>query len=116
MTSEATQMRVMLRRGGYSPTPLIGKAPVLANWQTRSGVNIEEIEAWEPFRKEATNTGILCEYNPTADIDILIEEAAEAVELLAKRRFEDRGLVLPRIGRWPKRAIVFRTDKPFAKI
>jgi putative DNA primase/helicase len=31
-------------------------------------------------------------------------------------RFEERGCILPRIGRPPKRAIPFRTAEPFAKI
>src|SRR5262245_35117347 len=116
MATEATTVRVQLQRGDYSPTPLIGKVPVLPGWQTRARVNLEEIEAWEQFRKDATNTGILTEFNPTIDIDILIEEAAEAVELLARERFDERGYILPRFGKPPKRAIVLRTDKPFAKI
>src|SRR5262245_40160302 len=116
MATEFTKVRLSLQQGGYSPTPLIGKVPVLAQWQARRIINLEEIESWERFRQDATNTGILTEYNPTIDIDLLIEEAAEAIELLARERFEERGYILPRIGKWPKRAIVFRTDKPFGKI
>jgi 8-oxo-dGTP pyrophosphatase MutT (NUDIX family) len=61
----------------------------------------------------ASNTGALTRLMPTLDIDILNPEAAEA---LARERFEERGFVLVRIGKPPKRAIPFRTDEPFDKI
>ena len=44
------------------------------------------------------------------------QEAAEAVEALARDRFEEKGYILLRIGKAPKRAILFRTDAPFKKI
>lgn len=53
---------------------------------------------------------------PTFDIDVLNPEASEAVEVLVRERFEERGHILVRIGLAPKRAIPFRTDKPFDKI
>jgi hypothetical protein len=64
----------------------------------------------------AQNTGILCRLCPTLDIDLLDPDAAEAVEQLVKDRFGEHGRVLPRVGKPPKRAIVFRTQKPLAKI
>ena len=39
-----------------------------------------------------------------------------AVEELARERFEERGYVLVRIGKAPKRAVLLRTDTPFPKI
>src|SRR5262249_47603261 len=60
--------------------------------------------------------GILTKRSPTLDIDILNEAAVVAIEDLVRERFKGRGLILPRIGRPPKRAIVFRTAVPFAKI
>ena len=53
---------------------------------------------------------------PALDVDILDPDAAEAVERLARDRFEEVGFILVRFGRWPKRAILFRTDAPFPKI
>jgi hypothetical protein len=64
----------------------------------------------------ALNTGILTRTAPTLDIDIASPEAAEAIEALARERFEERGHVLVRIGQAPKRAIPLRTDQPFKKI
>ena len=53
---------------------------------------------------------------PALDTDITNEAAAVAVEGLVRERFEDRGYVLTRIGKSPKRANIFRTNAPFAKI
>ena len=64
----------------------------------------------------AGNTGILCCFTPTLDIDILDADAAAAVEALVRERFEDGGHVLIRVGLPPKRAIPFRTQEPFKKI
>src|SRR5262249_41081757 len=78
--------------------------------------NPAEIELWEKAYPLATNTGILTQLTPTLDIDITNPEAAEAIEALARERFEERGFVLVRIGQAPKRAILLRTDTPFKKI
>jgi hypothetical protein len=43
-------------------------------------------------------------------------EAADAVEDLVRDRFGERGEILVRFGLSPKRAIPFRTAKPFSKI
>ena len=64
----------------------------------------------------ASNTGILTARAPTLDIDILDPEAAAAVEALAKERFEESGFMPVRFGLFPKRALPFRCDTPFAKI
>jgi putative DNA primase/helicase len=64
----------------------------------------------------ARNTGLLTREMPTLDADILNQDASEAVEALVRERFADRGCILVRIGLAPKRAIPFRTDKPFEKI
>ncbi len=53
---------------------------------------------------------------PGLDIDILNEEAAVAAEEYVRERYEEAGYVLTRIGRAPKRAILFRTDEPFKKV
>ena len=72
--------------------------------------------AWERNFPRASNTGILTKYTPVLDADILDEAAAIAVEDLVRERFEERGYILPRIGKPPKRAIPFRTLSPFSKI
>jgi len=45
---------------------------------------------------------------PVLDIDILNEEAARALEDHVREHYEERGYILVRIGKPPKRAIPFR--------
>jgi hypothetical protein len=71
---------------------------------------------WAKVYRTARNTGILTRLAPAIDIDITDEAAAEAVEMLARERFEERGYILVHIGKAPKRAVLLRTDMPFPKI
>jgi hypothetical protein len=57
---------------------------------------------------DSINTGVLTFDMPTLDADILNEEAARAIEDHVRERFEERGYILVRIGKPPKRAIPFR--------
>lgn len=111
----ATRDRLALLAGGYWPIPLRGKDPFRKGWQ-ETHTNPDEIRLWEQSYPDATNTGVLCELTPALDIDLYNPEAAAAVEELANQHFADRGMFLPRVGQWPKRAILLRTDEPFAKI
>jgi len=64
----------------------------------------------------AGGTGLLAKATPAIDIDILVPDAAGAVEQLVRDRFDEHGKILVRIGKAPKRAIPFWTDTPFKKI
>jgi RecA-family ATPase len=116
MTLTLEDTRLKLLSNGYAPTPCAGKRPVLDAWQKLLEPTALEVERWPRTAPAATNTGILTRPTPTLDIDILNDEAAAAVEALVRERFEERGFVLARFGRPPKRAIPFRTDNPFPKI
>jgi hypothetical protein len=55
--------------------------------------------------------------NATAlDIDIMHPDAAAAAEEMVKNRLGDLGEIPVRIGQWPKRVMLFRTEMPFAKM
>jgi hypothetical protein len=110
------EVRQALVDRGFTPVPLVGKRPPFKSWQKIENVSRAMLEAWGRNWPRATNTGILTARTPALDADILNEAAAVAVEELIRERFEDRGYVLPRIGKPPKRAVVFRTNDPFAKI
>jgi hypothetical protein len=115
MNSE-TAKRLELRKAGYLPIPVEGKIPPLQEWEKRTNTNDKEIELWEKVFPRAKNNGLLTRPMPTFDIDITNPEAAVAIEELVRERFEERGYILIRIGRAPKRAIPFRTNTPFKKI
>jgi RecA-family ATPase len=119
-------LRLALLRGGYLPIPLFGKAPPvygknnskkgLGNWQKLENISYEQIKMWGRTWPDAANTGVLTRLTPALDLDLLNEAAAVAGEGHVRERFEERGYVLTRIGRAPKRAILFRTNEHFAKI
>jgi hypothetical protein len=115
-----TERRLQLLGAGFEPIPVNGKAAVMNGWQ-HGGVSPEQIRVWEQPRPkgygDARNTGILTRLTPTLDLDILTPEAAAAAEQLVRDRFgEDGAVILVRFGRAPKRAIPFRTAKPFPAI
>ena len=119
-------VRLALTHHGYTPLCLYGKAPPqfgknnarrgLAGWQHLSNVIASQVYMWARVWPDAVNTGILTALAPALDLDILSEPAAIAAEQLAREKFEEHGRVLVRIGRAPKRAVLFRTDEPFPKI
>jgi hypothetical protein len=113
MTSDPTELRLRLHRAGFDPLPLQGKHPAPKEWQKKADANDDEIKSWGRFYPYATNTGILNRRAPVIDVDILNPDAAEAVEDLARCHFEERGPILVRFGKPPKRAILLRTEEPF---
>ena len=123
---DATACRLALVHHGYTPLCLYGKTPPvfgrnnerkgLAGWQHLANVTSAQIHMWQQTWPDATNTGILTALTPALDLDILNELAAIAVEDLVRERFQERGYILVRIGKPPKRAILFRTLEPFDKI
>jgi hypothetical protein len=116
MASTILEVRLALVDHGFTPIPVMGKAPPFRSWQKVENVSRSMLEAWGRNWPRASNTGILTRVTPTIDIDILNEPAAIAAEDLARERFEERGYFLVRIGKPPKRAIPFRTLQSFAKL
>jgi hypothetical protein len=125
MTNEQAR-RHQLRAGGYIPLPLYGKEPPiygknnkrkgLGKWQQLHEVSAEMIDMWSKTWPDAHNTGVLTRTMPTLDADILLEQAVRAIEQHVREHFEERGYILPRVGKPPKLAIPFRTEEPFKKI
>jgi len=121
---DATACRLALIHNGFTPIPLFGKEPPqfakhrrgLAGWQYLANVTSSQILMWQRIWPDALNTGILTAPTPALDIDIMNENAAIDTEELVRERFEGSGRVLVRIGKPPKRAILFRSLEPFAKI
>jgi hypothetical protein len=111
-----TEIRLALIKHGYIPIPLFGKTPAPEQWQRIEHVSPGMIMMWAKTWPDARNTGVLTRLMPALDIDILNPDAAIAIEELVRERFEERGWFLVRIGKPPKRAIVFRTITPFRKI
>jgi hypothetical protein len=110
-----TALRLQLRAAGFPPLPCEGKKPAPRAWQ-KLDADEKRIKRWPQTFPAAVNTGVLCATVPCLDIDILHPEAADAVEAMVRARFADRGKMLSRFGRRPKRCVLFRTNEPFKKI
>jgi hypothetical protein len=110
-----TDVRVQLHERGYAPLPLAGKKCLMTDWPS-ANPGPQDIKLWLLRWPGWTNTGALCAFMPTLDLDIFDQEAACIAEDIVRRRYEGRGRVLVRIGKPPKRAIPFRTNEPFKKI
>ena len=108
--------RLQLRGADFAPIPVNGKAAYLDGWQRLGDVTELEIKRWTVTRPAESNTGILTRRTPTLDTDILDPECVEAIERFVREQYEELGVFLVRIGRFPKRAFPFRTDEPFDKI
>ena len=115
-TSPLTLQRLRLVAAGYSPVPIEGKRPPMKDWQSKFKTSRAEIVLWEKSWPTSSNTGVLTKFVPALDIDIMHAEAADAIEALAREQFEERGHIAVRFGKAPKRAILLRTDEPFAKL
>ena len=109
------EFRMSLKAAGFSPVPVAGKRPVLNDWQTKADVDAAEVASWDTRFPGCNNTGILNARTPALDIDIMQQDAAEAVSELVEELYGDKGKLLTRFGLSPKRAILFRTDQPFSK-
>jgi hypothetical protein len=99
--------RHQLLHGGFVPLPLAGKRPIFNNWQF-SEPSHGEVALWP-----RGNTGILNRNAPAVDIDILDVDVANQIEALV---VELAGPTLVRTGLAPKRALLYRTEVPFAKM
>src|SRR5262249_31480341 len=112
---DITNVRQEMYRRGFSVLPVEGKIPHIEQWQKLSA-NTDAIALWPKLYSSHTNTGAHTKYTPAIDIDLLNPEAAEAVDDLACSRFEEHGIIARRVGLWPKRALLFKTNAPFKKL
>ena len=71
-----------------------------------------ELRIWEGWPD--AGVGVACGHIVALDIDVMDAEAVERIETLAKARLGDTPAI--RIGRAPKRLLVYRADKPFGSI
>ena len=107
--------RQALLKNGYEPTPLVGKRPVLDQWQNPR-TTAEDVITWERTLPHAGNTGVLTRRCPGVDVDVLDQEVADTIHRWVQELIPPDCPELLRFGRFPKRAILFRCDAPFPKV
>lgn len=103
-----------LIENGYEIVPIkVGsKAPGFDGWQNVKA-NARTVSNWLSNGHANSGVGILTKHTPAIDLDIYDKSMAEKVEKLCIDRF---GAMPVRIGKAPKRLLVFRTDEPFKKM
>lgn len=79
------------------------------HWQTYSPTAGDVIE----WQKAGANVGLHAARYPAIDIDVTREDIADTIHAEARRAFGDAPV---RVGRAPKRLLMFRTGAPFPKM
>jgi hypothetical protein len=99
---------------GYTVVPIQAgkKAPGFDGWQ-KSRPTKAQIDDWLKGGHKWSGVGILTKNVPAIDIDVRDEEVALKIEAWVREHIGDSPL---RIGRAPKRLMMFRTDEPFRKL
>src|SRR6516165_9570840 len=112
-TQSVTALRLALLANAYEPIPIKSesKRPGLEDW-TNIVATKEIIQDWEHF----PGTGVLTRRTPAIDLDIKDEEVAQVVEDHMRAHFNGGGRFMRRVGQPPKRAFLFKTETPFAKM
>src|ERR1700680_4039338 len=115
---ELTELRLKLHSNGYHPVPVVGahvntnsagKRPTMTAWQTKClTAGPYEITNWSRSQRNNTNTGVLCGDVVGVDIDVL--DAALSAKLVARAQELFGKTSLIRIGRAPKRLLVYRLE------
>jgi AAA domain/Bifunctional DNA primase/polymerase, N-terminal len=114
--ADISTRRLALRSAGYALIPVQGKDGLPTGWPDKGGATEEEVASWIRKHPYKTNTGALTRDMPTIDSDITRPDAADAVAEAIRDWFDGRGVILTRFGQPPKRANLFRTDRPFKKL
>jgi hypothetical protein len=113
-TTDTTALRLRLLAIGYTPLPAHGKEVYLTGWGSLTPT-ADDITGWKRDHPGWSNTGIATRHTPAIDIDIIDAVIAIMVDNLVLDHFGHTGVILRRIGRAPKRAILFQAPEPFAK-
>lgn len=104
-STERAKIRKQLIDNGYRPLPLLDKGIRIPGW-SRDDITQEWIDQ---FARSARykNTGIRCDDLIAFDIDVLNEDLADDIEHHVEKTCGVTDLC--RVGRWPKRLLVYRS-------
>lgn len=99
---------------GYHIVPILPgfKSPGFDGWQ-KSVASKSLLKDWLEGGHRNSGVGILTKNTPAIDIDVRDDDVAERMEQWVR---EHIGAAPLRVGRAPKRLMLFRTDTPFRKM
>jgi hypothetical protein len=101
-----------LIENGYEPIPVLGKAPVVSEWQA-GPITIERIAAERAQFPDAKSTGLRTGHTVGADIDVIDKAHAQKFKELAWRILG--GTTIDRVGA-KGCVLVYRNETPIEKI
>lgn len=99
-------LRKHLLHSGYTPLPLLDKGIRIKNW-TRDTIDDDWLDQYARTSRFA-NTGIRCDNLVAFDIDVLDEDLADDCERAITKCVGRTDLC--RVGKWPKRLLLYRLD------
>lgn len=105
---------LQLHKRGYTILPVKPtlKRVVIEGWPTLEPT-VDDIKEWASNGYRKGNIGINTRHTPAVDIDVYDAEVAKQMEDWVLQKF---GETCVRVGRAPKRLLVFRTNEPFRKM
>lgn len=111
--SQFEDLALRLVRGGYTIVPIEkgSKAVRLPGWR-HIEADEDRVKLWASS-KRYENIGINTRNTPAVDIDVYDADVAADMEKFILERIDDAPV---RVGRAPKRLLVFRTNSPFRKM
>lgn len=111
-----TPRALALVSNGYRVIPIEsgGKRPGIDDWQKTHATDAH-VRKWGANGFANANIGILTEDTPAIDIDIYDAEIADRMEQWVLDNIPGASDAPRRVGRAPKRLLLFRTDEPFRK-
>ena len=103
-----------LHKRGYTVLPVKPslKRVVIEGWSSLEAT-AEDIRGWAKSGYKKGNIGINTRHTPAVDIDVYDESVAQHMEDWIIQNYGDACV---RVGRAPKRLLLFRTDTPFRKM
>lgn len=103
-----------LIENGYNIVPILSgkKAPGFDNWQKVRATKAV-LKDWLQSGYSNSGVGVLTKHTPAIDIDVRDDGVAQ---LLENWVIENIAPAPTRVGRAPKRLMLFRTDEPFRKM
>lgn len=106
---------LQLRERGYTVVPVKSgqKRPMIDGWQNLDPTETE-LRKWAEREYKNGNIGINTRHTPAVDIDVYDPDLAQEMEDWLISEFGAD--ICIRVGRAPKRLVVFRTDDPFKKL
>ena len=91
MMQPILEVRLAMVAHGYTPIPVIGKKPLLEEWQKITTSRARCSKTGAATGRTPATPEFLTRLTPTLDLDLLNEPAAIAAENLIRERFDGRG-------------------------